>query len=298
MERRDFLAAMAAAATAASRDPLGAAGLPPVPNEDSGAGDEMTRYVRRVDAGMQRIAEWSATKSAPDFSGDRAATDALARNAFQSMFLVGMFGDLPLEKQLHEGMQQRMEDAMPMFDDAVDGMQAFVASRTEDDLARVHAALRADGVQKKLVDAIVTEAERTGVSDKRSKQLRKMLDHVAWRLANQPPQLVITEYAEKMKRVAEADIAIEARQRRLAAQLAEDAFWAADQSVRQRRINKGAKTMGVGLLITGVGGAIVAAGAFPGVFIMTAGVVTMIVGLFILIVGLATSDTKTTQAAQ
>jgi|SRR5436190_5107606 len=187
---------------------------------------------------------------------------------------------------------------MPLFDDAVDGMQAFVASRTDSDLAQVQAALRADGVQQRLVDAIVTEAGRTGVSDKRSKQLRKMLDHVAWRLANQPPQLVITEYSEKMKRVAEADIAIEARQRRLAAQLAEDAFWAADQSARQRRINKGAKTMGMGLLITGVGAAIVAAGAFPGVFIMTAGVVTMIVGLFILLAGLATSETKTTPTAQ
>src|SRR5204863_9289859 len=106
-----------------------------------------------------------------------------------------------LEKQRPEGMQQRMEDAMPLFDDAVDGMQAFVASRTDSDLAQVQAALRADCVQQRLVDAIVTEAGRTGVSDKRSKQLRKMLDHVAWRLANQPPQLVITEYSEKMKRV-------------------------------------------------------------------------------------------------
>jgi len=293
MERRKFVAAFAATAAGLAAHPLGAAPpmpaevpmLPPPPN--------MEEYLTRVDQGLARIGNWSPTAGVTSFHGDRAATDALARTSLQAVFLTGMLGDLPIPSQLHSGMQDRMWDAVPLFDGAADGMTAYIGSRTQEDLARVQSALRAPGTTQRVIDSLVAEADRTGVSAPRRAQLREMLQHLTWRLAHQPPSLLVSEYMDKVEKVADTDVEAEARQRQLAARVGEEVFWKADERTkRKRRISRGMRTMGMGLLVTAVGGGVVAAGAIPGVFVMTVGVIMVLVGLVVLLVGLATSDPK------
>ena len=59
----------------------------------------MTAYVERVDTGMARISQWSLADSFPEFSGDPVLLDALGRKSMQTLYMTGMFGDLPVESR-------------------------------------------------------------------------------------------------------------------------------------------------------------------------------------------------------
>jgi len=314
MDRRAFLGVGAASGLALATPTAGAqpTAAPAIPRP--GPVGDMDAYVARVDAGMERITRWSLTADHPEFAGDREATDTLARSAIQTLYLTGMLGDLPLEQQQHAGMQERIWANLPLMDDALDRMHDFLASRTEADLARVQAALRSpEGVAERIADALDEQATLTGVSAWRRRQVRDTIGLAAWRLAHQPPALIVDEYQGKIERVDASDIAAEARQRWLASKVGEHLFWTragaagglvstgaiADsaRSTRDRRIARGAKAMGIGILIFALGAGLIAAGASgdeiggvaaAGLITATVGSVWFLVGLIILLVGIAT----------
>ena len=187
MERRDFLTLFASAAAAAGVSATPLAGAVPAPEPPLDGPEDLDAYVERMDRGMARIARWTPGTSAPAFAGDRAAADALACASLQSIFVTGMLGDLPVQLQTDERVQERVWQAMPVMDEAHDRMSDFVRSRSEADLALVHEALRRPGVRESIIEGLDAEAARTGVSSRRRAQLREMLGHVTWRMANQPP---------------------------------------------------------------------------------------------------------------
>lgn len=282
MDRRNFLTMSATSAVTLTALPgtvLGAEGPPPGEVEPPVAVD-MEAYVARVDAGMARIAQWSPTADLPDFEGDREQADQVVRASLQSLFITGMLGDLAIPQQLDTRMQERVERALPAFDQAVDGMSSFLASRTEEDLRQSAALLRNPGAARGIVDALDAEASLTGVSPARRRQLREMLEHITWRLAHQPPSLLINEYLDKVERAADTDLESEARQRSLAARVGEEVFWRQDEDEKKyRRRSRGARVLGIGVIVFAVSGGLVAAGAFPAVFGMTVGAIMVLVGL-------------------
>lgn len=250
---------------------------------------DMDEYLARLDAGTARIGRWSTADVVPEWTGDREEADAIARTALQSLFITGMIADLPVEAQMRPEVQRRIHAAVPLMDEAIERTTAFLASRTPADLAYVQLGLRDYGAGATIFTAIDREAAASGLSAWRRAQTREIFAQSEWRLRKQPPALIIGEYVDKVEKLAAADIAGESQLRTLAAQVGEEAFWqSSDKTLRQARISRGLKAMGYGLLIFAGGGLIVAAGAFPGVFVMTAGAVTMIVGLIILLVGAAT----------
>ncbi len=299
MDRRDFITVSAGAAVTMTV-------LPPSAQASGGTDtvieppSDMGEYVARVDAGLERIGRWSLTTDAREAPADRAATDRLAQISLQSLFMTGMLGDLPIHQQLDERMQARVERMTPVFDEAVDGMTAYLGSRTAADLEAAARNLRRPGAVERIVDTIEREAGRTGVSSPRRRQLRDMLEHVAWRLTNQPPSLVVTEYLDKVDRAAQSDIGSESRQRALAARIGEEVFWEDDtqRTRRQRTQARGAKVLGIGVVVFAVSGGLVAAGAFPFVFGMTVGAVMMLVGLIMLLAatGMPKTDADTASA--
>lgn len=301
MERRTFLSTVASTAAGVAAAPITStlSAMPSVPAEPPplAAVPDMDEYVARVDRGVARIGAWSPGANARA-ARDGVDVDTLARNSLQAMFLTGMLGDLPLPAQLDERMQDRVARAMPVLDDAVSGMTDFLATRTEADLAAVQAELQSPGVAREIRNALVSEAAASGVSPQRRAQLEGMVDHVTWRMANQPPALIVSEYLEKVEKVAATDVESEVRQRQLAARVGEELFWQqAQPSLRDRRIRRGAKVLGYGAITLAIGTGIVAAGAFPGVFVMTAGVVTLIVGLIMLLIGYSTRRDPAAPAA-
>jgi hypothetical protein len=318
MDRRAFVQAGAVSGLALAVAPTAAPAQfkPTIPRP--GPVDDMDAYLARVDEGMERIGRWSVTADHPGFSGDREATDTLARTAMQTMFLTGMLGDLPVEQQLHPGMQERLWAALPTMDEALDRSREFLTTRTDEEMARVQAALRGPHrAAERVADALDEQAELTGVSPWRREQLRGMVTLAGWRLANQPPDLMVSEYLEKIDRVDPSDIALEAKKRWLAAQVGERLFWAradaadgvvtphtlGDQpsSPRERMIARGAKGMGIGILIFAAGAGLVALGGsgssgggneigsapvVVGLITGTVGAVWFIIAFFTLLIGL------------
>ena len=154
-----------------------------------------------------------------------------------------------------------------------------------------------------IITVVDSEAERSGVSEARRAQLRAMFTDVGWRLENQPPVLIVDEYVGKVERVTASNIEDAARQRWLTARYGEEIFWQAQESLRQRRISRGLKAMGIGAVLFLAGLLLVSAsdgdvtsdnsdallwiGLVPGI---TAGSVLFVVGFIILIVGALTSE--------
>jgi len=128
-----------------------------------------------------------------------------------------------------------------------------------------------------------------------------MFNDVSWRLKSQPPRLMIDEYVSKVDRATASDIESAARQRWIAARYGAEVFWQAQESLRQRRISRGLKAMGIGALLFAAGLLLVAAsdsdvgsddgdallwiGLVPGV---TVGSILFTVGFIMLLVGAAT----------
>jgi hypothetical protein len=259
--------------------------------------DDMGAYINRIDAGMKRLEPWSSATWAPEWKGNRANADALGRTALQSMFLTGMVGDLPLEGQMHPEIQARVDAGIPLMDDATDRMSTFLRGQSATDLASVQRALRDHAAGPRIFSALDDVAGELGVSPWRRAQTRSMFSGAEWRLRNQPPALVVSEYLEKVERLIDSDVTREARQQTVAARLADEAFWAAQETKtkREARISRGARLMGFGVL-TFAGGAGLAAlganGADPllavGLITGTVGVIMILVGLVILLVGLGT----------
>ena len=293
MDRRRFLEAGTASAASLLAASACAPAMKLAEQRPTEAPADMEAYLARIDAGMARLGRFSSANHPPFMTYHTPESDALAQATLQSLFLTGMVGDLPVPAQLHQGVQDRVERAMPTFDAATDGMMAFLRSRDAEELALVQSVLRDHAAGPRIIDALDEEAASLGLSSWRRDQTRTIYANAEWRLRNQPPSLLISEYVEKVERLTAADVEAEASAQVLAARAAEDAFWRASGDLRSRRIRRGAKALGYGLLIFAGGGAVVAAGAWPGVFVMTAGVVTMLIGLVILLVGVLTrSDPK------
>lgn len=294
MDRRDFLTVSASSAATLTILPGTGPATSDLASEDAAFTPpiDMGEYVAKVDAGLERIGQWTPSADLGDVSGDGAATDRLAQISVQSMFLTGMLGDLPLPQQLDDRMQERVEAAMPMFNEAVDGMTGYLSTRTAVDLQRTAEYLRRPEAARLIIDRLEFDARGTGVSAPRRRQLRAMLEHVTWRLANQPPALIVNEYVDKVARAAETDLAAAIRQRHAAARVGEAAFWAQDAAdPRKARRARGARTLGLGAIVFAVSAGVVAIGVLtdvagigvPGVIGMTVGVVMLLVGLLIFI---------------
>jgi len=304
MDRRNFL----------KRGVMGASGAVVAGKADDGGPAEARRrpplapadldaYIEVMDAGVARIREWPLSESFSGFAFDSPASEELVRTAVHSLYVTGMFGDLPVENQVDPRVQRRLWDAQPVMDEALARMETFIAEVTPERLARAQSTLRdRPEVLHAIVDTIDREGAESGVSEARRGQLRAIFGEVGWRLQKQPPDLVIREYTEKVERVTASDVAAEARQRWLAARVGADAFWDVQESLRDRRISRGLKAMGIGILAFGVGAALVTLGddhnadaliwlgLIPGI---TGGSILFVAGLVILISGLATSREAT-----
>jgi hypothetical protein len=306
MDRRDFikkgaLGASGVVAGGAAPNPLEGVERPKarvLPPED------MEAYLATVDEGVARLSEWPLAERFPGLKGSDFDGESLGRKALLSLYMAGMFGDLPVENQVHAGMQDRLWAAQPAMDEALTEMTDFVHLQTPEQLARVRATLLTQpDVLRDVITVVDAEAERSGVSEPRRAQLRAMFTDVGWRLENQPPGLIVDEYLGKVQKVTASDIEDAARQRWLTARYGEEIFWQAQESLRQRRISRGLKAMGIGALLFLAGLLLVSAsegdvtsddndallwiGLVPGI---TVGSIFFVVGFIILLVGASTSE--------
>ena len=189
------------------------------------------------------------------------------------------------------------------------------AARTPEQLERAQRALRdSQNPAMQMLESLDEQAALAGVSTGRRLQTRRIMSEAVWRLRNQPPALVIRETLGKVDKVSASDVSLEARRDLVASRAGEKLFW--DQQQRQTGVGpggpaadststaerhdrgnlagRGAKTMGIGILVGGVAAAGAAAGAFPLVFVVTAGALMFLIGLIMLLIGIGTDSTPQT----
>lgn len=303
MDRRNFIRRGAVGATGfvagARPEALRGAEIPKTPPMST---DEMEAYLRKVDEGSARILGWPLAEQLGIPGRLEPEREELARRTMFSLYMAGMFGDLHVDNQLHPGMQDRMWEAAPIMDEALDELTDFLATRPPERLQVIRSALRDEPeVSHRILSLVDEEAQRSGVSEPRRAQLRAIFNDTGWRLANQPPSLVVDEYLGRVQKVTVSDVEDLARERWLMSRVSEEVFWQAQESLRQRRISRGLRQMGIGVALFAAGALLVSLGdngsdggtviqwigLIPGI---TGGSVLFVIGFFTLIAGLLTSD--------
>jgi hypothetical protein len=237
MERREFLrkgaVAGAGVVAAGSGGCAGLGGLEPPVALFSTA--DMKRFIDRLDGAMDAVSTTHAVDRLlpPGVKNPLAADDPdwmkgdrLFRKALRSLLLAGSFGDLAEEDRMHPGMQARMFRSLGEMDEAMLGMNDHLAGLTPTERADLAQRLRADpDLGMRIVEALDAEAARVGVPFARRLQLRTIAIDACARL-KQSPGLFIEEYTTKVEKIGARSGSVAETERRLAARMGEDAFWA------------------------------------------------------------------------
>jgi hypothetical protein len=307
--------------------------MPPLGSKRSSR-DEMERYLDTVDRGMEGIGSWDLAADAgleptdPRFE----QTNRLGRKALSGLYMTAMFSDLSVEDQMHPGMQKRMADSLAEIGETADEIGDYVEARDPAQREATATVLaESNGVAEKFFSALDEHAEANGVVAERREQTRAMYDEVLWRLRNQPDDLVVDEYRNKLMKMTAFSGPELGERREQIARAGEGAFWEwnsgeADPEIqsaiqalledqptsepekedeqpadeqpeedgdpatpvkeaeaKRHPAARGAKMMGIGLIIFGVSAGLTAAGALPFVFVATVGAIWFLVGLLVLI---------------
>ncbi|MDC3954631.1 hypothetical protein [Polyangium jinanense] len=324
MERRDFLkvgviggAGTAAVGTLGCAGTTGAAASPIAVMSPA----EMDRFLARLDGGLDALktGEGHLTSMYPklDVTDPKyPKQEKLVRKTLRSLLLVGSFNDLPEEARVHPGMQARMWNGMGEMDEAMLGMTSELEALTPTERADIGLRMRKDpGLGMRIVEAIDEDAAKAGISMERRLHLRSIAAEACARMKQSTP-LLIDEYVTKVNKVAARPATAAEFERRLVAQMGEDAFfqlrertemharrwnvastdptndangpYAPKSDPHQRSstvLSVGGILLGVGALALLIGGICVSASLGGGVFAMTAGAILGIAGLITLIVG-------------
>lgn len=296
MDRRSFIRKGTVGATGLA---AGTAGCGPLRTGGQGVPvitPDLADYLARYDRANRRLDRWQISRSLADSPADPAALDGLGRSAIRTLYTTGMFRDLPVQQQIHPAVQDRIWSAQPVIDRTMEGVTVLLGHQIPAESAELQRRLRArPDVVARFTDLVDRHADESGLSEARRAQFRDQVDHVAWRLEHQPPQLMVEEYVAKVRKVASMDVESAAYQRWLASRVGEDVFWQEAQGLRDRRISKGLRSLGIGgiilavsglvLLVSGDSDGLVAAGAIGA----TVGSIYVIIGLVRILMGLATS---------
>jgi hypothetical protein len=326
MDRRKFLkTSLAAGVTGTTL--LGASSCASVKFLEGSVPDEpapdVDDVVARMDAGMARISAWNPLD---DFLGPQAegkdltAANSVARNAIKSLYVTAMFSDLPVESQLHPRIQKRIKTALPEIGAAADQMRQHLENHCDVSDEQIQGCLNQDDEPgMRFLEQFNELAADNGITAQRRLQIRAMTTNILWRLKHQPPELLIQECNDKMERVAMSTGPDAAARRLVAARVTEEAFWTWQQQddpnedvsdyakwseenpsgvqTQKRKeepplSTRGARMMGIGMLMLGVGVGVAAGGVWPGVFLGTVGAVFFLIGLVKLLVGALGGDER------
>lgn len=216
MNRREFL--RTGAATGVSTAGLfGAASCASRMNKlsriDRAAMLEMNSYLAGLDESLAQIDKFSYDPDNP-----RAEYDHLGRTFTRSLAISSMFRDLPLEGQLHPGMQQRIWRSMIEMDDAVyrDCPTILQTGLAEDPM--IEAAIKSQSNPGlTFLEKFDRQAGNARLSGKKRFRLRSIGMDAVQRMRRQSPSAVFTEAYDKalqMRRVVEGNGSVEETNRR------------------------------------------------------------------------------------
>jgi hypothetical protein len=201
-------------------------------------GIDVHAYLAEIDRTIEAMTNPLGGILARRKDGKKIATDPktreLVRKSLQSLVLVSAFHDLPEDARLHPAVQARMWNAMPDMDDAVVGMTSLLGSLTPAQRDRAIAELKKQpDLPMEVAESIDQEASAVGFNDKGRVRLRGLASTLSWRLERQPPGLVLADGLGKMERIVAKRGSEAQRERLIAMELTQAAFWSAASSAAQ-----------------------------------------------------------------
>jgi hypothetical protein len=228
MDRRGALGLLAGAGLGAA----GCGGLPGLPGIGPDVPD-MDRVLGDLDGMMKAIQTVPVRSLEPKLAGRpepaRKEAERIIRSILRSLVLVGTFRDLPVEAQVHPGMQERMRLSLPELDAAVTGSRDVLLSFTEDDKKTLGQAMKKDpDFLMRLVGDIDEEATAAGIPLGNRIAMRRIAQHVSTRL-KQSSALYLDETLTRTDRLRAQAESGRFDQQVLSAKATEEALWKRQQ---------------------------------------------------------------------
>ena len=277
MDRRNFLKVGAVAGGSVGLGAVGCGAVMegmtavPVPSLAELQALDMGSFLKRLDTSLGFIQSSSSLASLVTKDVEASSrkdprfehAGDLVRKTLRSLLLTSSFHELSEAERLHPGMQARLWGSMAEMDEAVLGMNKLMTSFTPTERADLSRALREDPtLGASALKVLDEEGEKAGVTDARRKHLQDVGKAALFRM-RQSTSTFIDEYDEKLTKYAARDMTVETIQRRLMAQMGEDAFWQyharqsalAEQWLRVPGVAQGAPPAGAAPTSMGVGGA-------------------------------------------
>jgi len=314
VKRREFVKTVAAGAAASASGCVGLGLGTLIPGSEMSMA-AMDQFLGRFDSGLEAISEGSMFDEMAAVIGKEHAesrrdrldqAEALGKRAMRTLYVTGMFRDLPEEARLHPGVQERMWGAVPEMEQSIWETTALLENLSEEKRARLKRVLeeKPDTVAR-IGEALDRRAAAGGIPLKRRLHLRHMMFEVGGRLRHSPA-LAIDEYVGKVRKVEswsgdDAEI-----RRRLIAHHGKEHLWQLEQRSQELRnqwlasrrdeipgwkkkkkstgISAGAILAIMGLVVLAVSGILVASDVFEGVFGLTAGGLLLLIALIVAVV--------------
>jgi hypothetical protein len=235
MKRRELLfggaAAMgASAAQAGTQNPAQAA--PPVYDPQS-----VEATLAKIDKRMAALSELDLKPPHPTTAAEAELLDArvrVARAGIRSLYMLGVFTELPEHERAHPGVQARMKRMEPEMDHAVDGMATFLESLTPEDHRRLQKALKDDPhLGMRVGEQLEQVAKEDGFGFSRRADLRVAIDDYMRRMKTQNPSLVLDPLVRKTRKIQANPGTAKEREDQFASRMGEKAFWEFQQRAQR-----------------------------------------------------------------
>ena len=173
------------------------------PNWTKVTANEMNVFLTGLDNTMNRIADHvsSGIFMQDLFINPDEKDITLLRQCLRSLLLVGNFGDLSVQAQVHPGMQERIKYSEAEMNEALSGVTDMLKSLTPEDMHHIKSVVKEDpDLPEKILEALDLEAQYVEVPQRRRRQLRAMQRRIIKRLKHSPDVLV-DEYLKKIEKM-------------------------------------------------------------------------------------------------
>jgi hypothetical protein len=222
MKRREFIKSGLVMTAVAGATGPSAFGEVFIPTEEHLTQTEMERFIREMDASMDRIAHSggdylkSLTHQTP-----RESEQKFFRSSLRSLMLIGSFGELPIKGQVHPWMQKRMMYSAPEVDFSVLNSFDILKNLSGESMEEIRSALTDDPeLGGRILDTLDLEARSIGVPSARRRQMKVMGKRIIRRLRHSP-EMLIDEYVKKTEKLLLASNSEEAFERLFKMQVGE-----------------------------------------------------------------------------
>ncbi|MDH5382984.1 MAG: hypothetical protein OEW75_19165, partial [Cyclobacteriaceae bacterium] len=190
---------------------------------------EMDNFLVGLDKTMNQIADFTksgqfinALLNKPSSHND--SDSILFRKTMRTLLLVGNFGDLSTQAQVHPGIQKRLKYSENEINSTVYEIKKLLKSLTKKDHNQIKNILNNDSnIGDLVLEAIDLETLNIYVPPRRRVQLRTMGKRIIKRLKHSP-EMFINEYLEKAEKIENFPNSEEEARKILAKQVGEQNF--------------------------------------------------------------------------